>query len=84
MDKELCGLVDRLYGMGYCHTLEVELRLGKLGQVQNFRGDDPGGYDFTKFLPRFREKGVVTIADYPDFIAFPGDHMSKHCNIFWR
>jgi len=80
MDNELCWLVDRLRGMGYYHTIEVELRLGKLGQSDIYHGDDPGGYDFTQFLPRFREKGVVTILDYPDPITFPGDPMSKHCN----
>jgi hypothetical protein len=25
--------------------------------------DDPGEYDFTEFLPEFREKGIVTIID---------------------
>ena len=81
MDKELCGLVVRLRGMGYCHTLEVELRLGKLGRRGDYRGDDPGECDFTEFLPRFREKGIVTVIDRPDHLTFPGDHMSEHCNL---
>ena len=56
VDKQLCGLVDRLRVAGYRHTLEVELRL--------FHAmDDPGTYPFAIFLPKFREKGVVTITD---------------------
>lgn len=54
IDAELCRLVDRLRATGYRHTLEVELRLTKIGE-------DPGECDCTRFLPRFREKGVVTI-----------------------
>ena len=56
VDEKLCELVDRLRGAGYRHTLEVELRLRDIG-------DDPGRYDFSMFLPEFREKGVVTITD---------------------
>ena len=54
IDKELCGLADRLRAAGRCHTLEVELR---------FRGARhyPEEYDFIEFLPEFREKGVVTV-----------------------
>ena len=59
IDNQLCGLVDRLRATGYCHTLEVELRLTGIY-------DDPGNYDFTKFLPGFGEKGVVTIIDATD------------------
>lgn len=56
MEELLCGLVDRLRETGYHHTLEVELQI---------RGseDDPGKHDFVRFLPRFREKGVVTVID---------------------
>ena len=54
VDQQLCRLVDRLHARGYRHTLEVELRLAKVG-------GDPGGYKFTKFLPEFREKGLVAI-----------------------
>ena len=56
IDEQLCGLVNRLRAMGYRRTLEVELRLMKVE-------DGAGGYDFTLFLPKFREKGVVTIVD---------------------
>ena len=56
IDEQLCGLVDRLHTTGYNRTLEVKLRLAK------YRGD-PGEYDFTKFLPGFREKGVLTVID---------------------
>ena len=56
IDKQLCGLVDRLRVMGYCHTLEVEVRLMEIG-------GDPVKDDLTKFLPEFREKGVVIITD---------------------
>jgi len=55
VDKRLCGVVDRLRAMGYCHTLEVELRFTRV------EGDLD---DFTKVLSGFREKGVVTIVDY--------------------
>jgi len=55
-DKLLCGLVARLGRAGYRHTLEVELRLMET-EV------DFSEHDFTKFLPEFREKGVVTITD---------------------
>jgi len=54
IDKQFCGLVDRLRVTGYSHTLEVELRLVEFGV-------DPGGYDFAEFLPKFREKGVVQV-----------------------
>jgi len=54
VDKRLCGVVDRLRAMGYCHTLEVELRFTWV------EGDLD---DFTTVLSEFREKGVVTIVD---------------------
>ena len=69
IDKELCGLVGRLRAIGYQHTLEVELRLMKVGS-------DPEDYDFTEVFPDFRQKGVVTIIDVAD-----GDrvlHSSTH------
>jgi hypothetical protein len=66
IDKRLCELVDQLRETGYRHTLEVELRLMKI------RGD-PGKYDFTKFLPEFGEKGVVTIVHDAQVI-----HSSTH------
>jgi hypothetical protein len=69
IDKLLCELVDRLRETRYRHTLEVELRL-------TYMEDDPGEYDFIKFLPEFREKGIVTIKD-----AVHGDrvlHSSTH------
>jgi len=54
IDSQLCELVTRLGMAGHRHTLEVELRLVKIwGYARE--------YEFTKFLPRFREKGVVTI-----------------------
>ena len=56
VDEQLCELVDRLRMTGYCHTLEVELRL-------NNTGDITGKYEFTKFLSKFREKGIVTVVD---------------------
>ena len=42
--EELCRLVDWLRETGYSHTLEVELRLTKIG-------GDPGKIDFTIFCP---------------------------------
>jgi len=56
IDKELCRLVDRLCATGYHHILEVELRFTEVKA-------DVGKHDFTKFLPKFREKGVVTVID---------------------
>ena len=56
-DKQLCDLADRLRMMGCRHTLEVEVRFMKNGGVQ-------GGYHFAKVLPKFREKGVVSIVDF--------------------
>ena len=56
IDKQLSKLVDRLRAMGHSHTLEAELRFTQL------KGD-LSEYDFTKFLPQFREKGVLTVTD---------------------
>ena len=56
VDDQLCELVDRLRRMGHRHTLEAKLRF-------KISGDDVSGIDFTVFLPRFREKGVVVIVD---------------------
>lgn len=53
IDKEMCGVVDRLCTMGYRHTLEAEVRLTRVG----------GGGAFIDFFPGFREKGIVTIID---------------------
>ena len=56
MDEQLCEVVDRLRAMGHRHTLEVQLRFARVE-------DDSSNNDFTKILPRFEEKGVVTIID---------------------
>ena len=56
IDEELYGLVDRLRAAGYRRALEVELLFTKVGT-------DARVHDFTKLLPRFREKGVVTVID---------------------
>ena len=53
IDKQLCGVVDRLHSMGYNRTLEVELRPVKIGG--DVRKDC-----LTGFVPEFREKGIVT------------------------
>ena len=55
-DKQLCELVDRLRRIGHRHTLEAKLRF-------ECREVSVSGIDFTAFLPRFREKGIVTIVD---------------------
>ena len=57
IDEQLCGLVDRLRAAGYCRTLVAEL------QLMWIEDRDPGEHDFTAFLPKFREKGVVTVVD---------------------
>ena len=54
VDEQLCVLAGRLRAMGCHHALEVEVPV---------RAGDPGGYDFTGFLPKFREKGVLIIVD---------------------
>lgn len=59
VDKQLCGLVDRLRAMGYRRTLEVELQFVEIG-------GDPWEYDFTMIFSEFREKGVVIIVDTND------------------
>jgi len=56
IDKQLCELVARLGRTGYRHTLEVEVQFTEVDH-------DPGKYEFTEFLPEFRERGVVTIID---------------------
>ena len=67
IEKQLCGLVDRLRATGYRRTLKVELRVMGVG-------GDQGEYDFTEFLHRFREKGDVVIID-----AAHGDRI-LHCS----
>ena len=57
IDEHMCGLVDRLRAMEYHHTLEAELRFRPQG------GDDIVMYDFSRFFPKFREKGIVTVVD---------------------
>ena len=54
IDGELCTLVGRLRKTGYRHTLEAELRLTEAR-------DDPGDFNFARFLPKFRRQGIVTI-----------------------
>ena len=56
IDRDLCGLVDRLRAAGYRRTLEVELRLTVMG-------DGPEEYDFAICFPGFEEKGAVTVVD---------------------
>ena len=55
-DEQPCELVDRLRGMGHRHILEAKLRF-------EFIEVDVSGVDFTAFLPRFKEKGIVTMVD---------------------
>ena len=45
--------MNRLRATGYRRTLEVELRLMKFMKAE--AEDDTGKYDFTMFLPEFRE-----------------------------
>jgi len=71
IDRQLCELVDRLRATGYRHVLEVELRLTETG--------DPGENDFTEFLPKFREKGVVIVVD-----AVHGDRILHSSNVYNR
>lgn len=54
VDKRLCGLVNWLRMAGYRHTLKAELRFLALRRNHE-------GCKFSEFLPKFREKGVVTI-----------------------
>jgi len=58
IDEQLCELVERLDMAGCCHTLEVELRPSDIGD-----GHRKYEIDFAKVLPRFRNKGIVTITD---------------------
>ena len=71
IDEALCGVVDRLNAAGCHHTLEAEVRFAAI------RGDHRDCCDFTKLLPKFREKGTVTIRD----LSSGGDrllHSSVH------
>ena len=69
IDEQSCGLVDWLRAVGYPHALEVELRLSEIGDV-------PRKYGFVKFLPKFMEKGVVTIThgDHDAWLLYPSAH----------
>ena len=56
VDDQLCELVDRLCAMGYRHTLKAELRFFDVR-------DDPKIHNYATFLPKFREKGTVTVVN---------------------
>ena len=56
LDTELSGLVDRLRASGYQHILDLEFQRD-LGFAEMVLG---AGLD--RFLPKFREKGRVTIS----------------------
>ena len=56
VDKQMCELVNQLSAMGYRRTLEAELRF--INPTGNLEIND-----YTRFLPGFREKGVVTVVD---------------------
>ena len=77
IDEQLCGLADRLRSKGYRHTLEASLRLTRI--------TDPfERYDFTTFLPKFREKGIVTViyvyAGYGDRLLYSSTHSRSNSN----
>ena len=73
MDAELCGVADRLNATGHHHTLEAEVRLTAVE-------GDHREYDFSEFLPEFREKGTVTIIDATGNRIF---HSSPHIHFCW-
>ena len=54
---ELSGLVDRLRTSGYQHTLDLALR-HDTSFAETVSNAGPDG-----FLPKFREKGRVTVVD---------------------
>ena len=54
-DGMICGVVDRLRMKGYKYTLEVEFRVHCM--------ELSGEVDREMFLPKFREKGRVMIAE---------------------
>jgi len=56
-DDTICRLVDRLRVSGYVNTLEVEFRL--LFSIP------AGDACHKRFLPRFKEKGRVTVKKLP-------------------
>lgn len=58
VDKQLCGLAERLRTMGYGHTLEAELRIEN---IAGYLGLEHA--NFTNILPEFKEKGVLTVVD---------------------
>jgi len=69
IDEHLCRLVDWLRLVGYRHIPEVELQLTMIV-------DHHGERTFTKFLPGFREVGIVTIKDaaHPDRVLYSSTH----------
>ena len=59
VDEQLCGLVDQLRTTGYRHTLEAGLRFADAVDYHE-------EYNLTDLLPKFREKGIVTIVNESD------------------
>ena len=56
-DDTICRLVDRLRVSGYTNMLEVEFRLLFIDPVREAR--------HRTFLPKFKEKGRVTVTKLP-------------------
>ena len=59
----MCGFVDKLRTLGYTHTLELEFLVTRVDVDKELHH---------KFLPKFREKGTVTIRLDPRFACFMG------------
>lgn len=51
-DDKMCGFVDKLRTLGHTHTLELEFLMTRVDVDKKLH---------PKFLPKFREKGTVTI-----------------------
>ena len=69
IDRQLYELMARLGRTGYRYVLGVELRLSTA-----VTGDME--HSFTKILPKFREKGVLTVVDtvHGDLVLHSSTH----------
>ena len=69
IDEELCGLADRLRATGYRHTLEAELRFLRIT-------DGTEEHGLTEVLPKFKEKGLVSVfdVDHGGYVFYSSAH----------
>jgi len=66
IDDRLCQLVERLRRSGYQHRLEVEYQTYESPQ-------DDVKPDFSRFLLKFREQGLVKIVETDGMVIYCSD-----------